>query len=65
MNMFPDYGAYLGMFLEKEYRIEPLKAGKLSADGVLYLRHDIDFDLRLALDMARIEASIGVQSTYF
>jgi hypothetical protein len=31
----------------------------------LVLRHDVDHDLEKALEMARYEASIGLQSTYF
>lgn len=29
------------------------------------LRHDIDIDLHLALEMAKIEADLGIKSTYF
>ena len=65
MNMFPDYEAFLGMFQKKGYAIEPLISGELSANGVIYLRHDIDFDVELALEMARIEARLGVRATYF
>jgi hypothetical protein len=32
---------------------------------VLLLRHDVDLDMMKAVTMARIEAEIGVQSTYF
>lgn len=31
----------------------------------LFLRHDVDFDCSLALDMARAEQQTGVKSTYF
>lgn len=31
----------------------------------LFLRHDIDHSLRLALDLARVEARKGVRATYF
>jgi len=65
MNMFPDYELFLGAFLEKGYSIEPLVVGDLAENGVLYLRHDIDFDVELALDMARTESRLGARSTYF
>ena len=65
MNMFPDYEAFLGMFQNKGYAIEPLVAGNLTANGVLYLRHDIDFDVELALEMARTEARLGARASYF
>lgn len=31
----------------------------------MYLRHDIDLSLELAVEMAEVEAELGVQSTYF
>lgn len=65
MNMFPDYEDFLRMFAEKGYAIEPLIATDLAHLGVLYLRHDIDFDVELALEMARIEARMGARATYF
>jgi hypothetical protein len=65
MNMFPDYETFLGMFLDKEYAIEPLVADELASAGKLYLRHDIDFDCQLALEMARTEARLGARATYF
>lgn len=36
-----------------------------SPAGQLFLRHDVDFDLGLALDMARIEHDMGIKSSYF
>lgn len=65
MNMFPDYEAFLGMFQRKGYAIEPLATNDLAEKGVLYLRHDIDFDVELALEMARVEARLGARATYF
>lgn len=65
MNMFPDYEAFLSTFQDRNYSIEPLVAGDLAMKGVLYLRHDIDFDVELALEMARIEARRGTRATYF
>ncbi|SDD26284.1 hypothetical protein [Kordiimonas lacus] len=63
--MFPDYRSFLRIFLEKGYAIEPLVAENLLPESKLYLRHDIDFDCKLALQMAKIEASMGVKATYF
>ena len=63
--MFPDYEAFLSTFQEQNYSIEPLIAGDLATKRVLYLRHDIDFDVELALEMARIEARRGTRATYF
>lgn len=34
-------------------------------DGDVYLRHDVDLSLQSAVEMARLEADLGVESTYF
>lgn len=34
-------------------------------ERVLLLRHDVDVSLELAVEMARVEQSVGVRSTYF
>lgn len=65
MNMFPDYESFLEDFRKNGYSIAPLTADKLEDQGWLYLRHDIDFDCRLALEMAELEARLGVRATYF
>lgn len=65
MSTFPDYREFLGQFMSRGYEIKPLAAENLRADGVIYLRHDIDFDCSLALQMARTEFQLGVTSTYF
>lgn len=36
-----------------------------SPEGQLVLRHDVDFDTSFALETARIEAAMGIKSTYF
>lgn len=35
------------------------------AEGAVLLRHDVDLSVDAALAMARVEADLGVQSTYF
>jgi hypothetical protein len=35
------------------------------AEGAVFLRHDVDFSPRRALEKARIEADAGVRATYF
>jgi hypothetical protein len=35
-----------------------------AARGALYLRHDIDYSLPLALDLARVNAQLGVSGTF-
>lgn len=38
---------------------------ELARSGSLYLRHDIDFSLDFAVQMAREEKALGVMATYF
>lgn len=64
-NIFPDYKLFINKFINKGYEIQPLEKKKLEKSGVIYLRHDIDFDCELALKMANEEAKIGVKATYF
>lgn len=45
-------------------RFRELRHGKIPGK-VLLLRHDVDLDLDAALQMAEIEASLGICSTYF
>ena len=39
--------------------------GDWKGDNVFLLRHDVDFDLRPARDLAEIEAEEGIRSTFF
>lgn len=46
-------------------KFQPIsRMGQASAKDV-FLRHDLDFSLELALPMARVEHSLGISSTYF
>jgi hypothetical protein len=47
-------------FCKFSREINPVKLKQL-----VFLRHDIDFSLELALEMAEIEAKLGIHSTYF
>ncbi|MCW8930332.1 MAG: hypothetical protein OQL19_08860 [Gammaproteobacteria bacterium] len=49
--------------LKKTGSIELFKDWK--GDRVFLLRHDVDFDLQLAYDLAKIENKIGINSTFF
>ena len=63
--LFEKYKSFIEKFHEKGYRsifFEELNANK---NNQLIIRHDIDLDIDLALDMAKIENSIGSKSTYF
>lgn len=65
------YGAYRRMLGELEhagYAFAPFgEAERLLKENKRFvlLRHDVDFDLDTACRMARLEAGMGVQSTYF
>jgi hypothetical protein len=38
---------------------------KLTNHPIILLRHDVDYSLKLALEMAKLEADLGIKSTYF
>mgnify|MGYP003977849987 CR=1 FL=1 len=63
--LFETYKSFIEKFHKKGYRsifFEELNANK---NNQLIIRHDIDLDIDLALDIAKIENSIGARSTYF
>ena len=75
---FKTYKALLANALVKGYRFIgfdslsenkriPLSSQHLCGnnDGSILLRHDVDGDLVAALNMARLEAELGISSTYF
>jgi hypothetical protein len=60
------YRTLLSTALESGYAFLPFDEHDTTADElVCLLRHDVDSDLGAALDIARIEAELGVRSTYF
>jgi hypothetical protein len=62
------YAWLLEQFRDRGYRFESFGRGsQLSAEGqrVVLMRHDIDFDLDKALEMAELEFTAGVSATYF
>lgn len=58
------YKKFLGSMLFNKAKITDFHSFSFEPGEVL-LRHDIDFSLSDALDMARIEHSLGIKSTYF
>ncbi|RLT34151.1 MAG: hypothetical protein DWI57_16935 [Chloroflexi bacterium] len=63
-----DYQILLSKLFAAGYRPAAFEdAERLLEDGVRFvlLRHDIDFDLAPALTMARLEAEMGIFSTWF
>lgn len=59
---YSKYQAFLQGIREKA-AIIPFR--KWDGSKVFLLRHDIDYDLEMARDLAKVEAEIGVQSTFF
>lgn len=59
---------YLGILTfaqEKGYRLCRIDEAAASEERTMILRHDIDFSVDLAFEMARLEADIGARATYF
>lgn len=62
------YDAYrhmLSTFQGAGYEFGPFALPKSPRSPLCLLRHDIDFDLEKACEMARLEAELGVKATYF
>ena len=60
-----DYKKLLQSIIDKKYSF--VKFGDIdnNKDSQIILRHDIDLDIDLALDMAIIENTLDIKSTYF
>ena len=63
--MFEKYESLLERFLDKSYKFIFFPELKIKEKSQIILRHDVDLDLDLALQMAKIENSLGIKSTYF
>ena len=60
------YRDLLQLALERDYRFRAFDdPDRFGEERTLLLRHDVDADLGCALELARIEAELGVRSTYF
>jgi len=60
-------GSYAGLikgFIKQGYR-PVFFHQSTGADGELIIRHDVDFDCRLAHELSSLEDAMGVTSTYF
>jgi hypothetical protein len=58
------YDALLTALLERGYTVVPYLEASPDAQHLI-LRHDIDFDLDAALEMAKLEAKRGLAASYF
>jgi hypothetical protein len=59
-----DYRALLSAFLDRDYKFCSF-ADLNSRTGQIILRHDVDMSLSAALDIAKIEAEMGISAHYF
>lgn len=58
------YRNLMEAFLQSGYSFE-LFDGKYSTKKLVYLRHDVDFSVEFAYQMALIDQSLGISSTFF
>jgi hypothetical protein len=58
------YRAIIQTALASGYRFVPFGSEYSGSDSVIYLRHDVDYSLSMALELARINAELGVQGTF-
>ena len=61
----PDYRAFLSEFVAAGYQTERRSAAAPTPKGILYLRHDIDFDCGYARALAEVEVDMGLVATYY
>lgn len=61
---FEAYRRWLPRLQEAGYRLCAVGDG-VSATPTVHLRHDIDFFIEPAMEMARIESALGVRATYY
>jgi len=62
---FSHYEQTLQSAIAKGYKIIKLINYKINRNKIIFLRHDVDFDLSQALKIAQIERSLGINSSFF
>lgn len=60
---FSDYFFHIQLLKDNNYAI--VGYGEEFNSKMAILRHDVDFSLRMAVEMSRMEESAGIKSTYF
>lgn len=65
IKVFKNYFKFLENCLEYNYKFSRFQDIKNNEDLNIIIRHDIDFSPKLALEMAKIENSLSIKSTYF
>ncbi|MDB9806745.1 hypothetical protein OAC03_02690 [Amylibacter sp.] len=64
MNPFK-YKELLEAFLDKSYNFKKFENFNANESSQVILRHDIDFSIQMAVQMATIEKDLGLESTYY
>jgi len=60
-----NYKDFINEFLLNGYRVVMFDSFDASKKNQLILRHDIDFDIKAAYEIAVIEHELNVKSTFF
>ena len=60
-----NYKDFINEFLLNGYRVVMFDSFDSSKKNQLILRHDIDFDIKAAYEIAVIEHELNVKSTFF
>jgi hypothetical protein len=63
--MLNNYAQLLQDFISRGYRACFFSELQHTGKGAILLRHDVDFDCKLAYKMALLENKLGIRSTYF
>lgn len=58
------YKSIVRQALSSGYRIAPFSLPASKSDRRIYLRHDVDYSLEMALRLAEVNAELGVQGTF-
>ena len=59
-----NYRIIIQTALASGYRFVPFDSEYSVSDSLIYLRHDVDYSLEMALELARVNAELGVQGTF-
>ncbi len=60
-----NYKTLLETFIEQKYYFVDFSSIDMNKNSQVILRHDIDLDIDIALEIAKIENNLNIQSTYF
>lgn len=60
-----NYRSLLELALQQGYKFISFLDKQNASDRYIYLRHDVDYSLSMALELAKINHSVGVQGTFF